>query len=215
LQGVAMLNESDLKKDHETIVIKKYPNRRLYNTDTSTYVTLDDLCELVKKGSDFVVHDAKTGDDLTRQILTQIIFEQETKGSNMLPISFLRSVIGFYDGKMQDYVPHYLDAVMHNFSNNQEKMREMMNGALSGGATGFSPFGGIEEIGKQNMALMQNALKMWSPFGLEGTASAAKPAAAPPSSEPGADIKGDETFDELRRQLEEMQARLAGLTKKG
>jgi len=168
LQGVAMLNESDLKKDHETIVIKKYPNRRLYNTDTSTYVTLDDLCELVKKGSDFVVHDAKTGDDLTRQILTQIIFEQETKGSNMLPISFLRSVIGFYDGKMQDYVPHYLDAVMHNFSNNQEKMREMMNGALSGGATGFSPFGGIEEIGKQNMAFFNKAMEMFNPMGFFG-----------------------------------------------
>lgn len=163
-----MLNASDLKKDHETVVIKKYPNRRLYNTDTSTYVTLDDLCKLVKKGVDFTVQDAKTGDDITRQILTQIIFEQEAKGYNMLPVSFLRSVIGFYDNKMQDYVPHYLEAVMHNFTSNQEKMREMMTGAFNNAAGGFSPFGQIEEMGKQNMAFFNKAMEMFNPMGFFG-----------------------------------------------
>ena len=98
------------KKEEETAIIKKYANRRLYDTQTSAYITLEDLCERVKKGHQFTVVDAKSGQDLTRQILTQIIFEQETKGANLLPTDFLRSVIGFYDHNMQDMLQPYLDA---------------------------------------------------------------------------------------------------------
>lgn len=209
----------------EPVKIKKYANRRLYNTATSSYVTLEHLCAMVKQNTDFVVHDAKTGEDITRSVLTQIIVEEESKGGqNMLPVAFLRQLISFYGDNLQALVPRYLESSMAAFARNQEQMRTAMQQAFGGmfpfaGGLGTpplgTPLGSIEDIGKQNMALMQNALKMWSPFGLEGTASAAKPAAAPPSSEPGADVKGDESFDELRRQLEEMQARLAGLTKKG
>ena len=162
---LTMPQEQTQKKQEaapEVIVIKKYANRRLYNTDTSTYVTLDDLCVMVKQGVDFTVHDAKSGEDLTRQILTQIIFEQESKGHNMLPINFLRTVIGFYDTNMRDLVPHYLEASIKTFENNQEKMREYVGGNLAG----YSPFTQFEEIGKQNMAMFRRAFSMFNPFGL-------------------------------------------------
>lgn len=206
----------------EPVKIKKYANRRLYNTATSSYVTLEHLCQMVKQNTDFVVHDAKTGEDITRSVLTQIIVEEESKGGqNMLPVAFLRQLISFYGDNLQALVPRYLESSMAAFARNQEQMRTAMQQAFGGifpfastlgGAPLGSPLGSIEEIGKQNMALMQNALKMWSPFGFEGGAGAgAAPAAMP---EPGANIKGDESLDELRRQLEEMQARLTTLTKK-
>lgn len=150
------------KPQVEPIVIKKYANRRLYNTDTSSYVTLEDLCDMVKEGSDFIVYDAKSGEDLTRQILTQIIFEQEGKGESLLPVNFLRSVIGFYDNSLKDFVPHYLETSMQTFTKNQEKMREMM------GVGGMGSFGQLshqlEEIGKQNMELFTKAFSMFTPF---------------------------------------------------
>ena len=206
----------------EPVKIKKYANRRLYNTATSSYVTLEHLCAMVKQNTDFVVHDAKTGEDITRSVLTQIIVEEESKGGqNMLPVAFLRQLISFYGDNLQALVPRYLESSMAAFARNQEQMRTAMQQAFGGifpfastlGGTPLgSPLGSIEEIGKQNMALMQNALKMWSPFGFEGGAG---PSAAPAASpEPGANIKGDESLDELRRQLEEMQARLTTLTKK-
>lgn len=149
-------------KSNEPIVIKKYANRRLYNTDTSSYVTLDDLCIMVKKGEEFVVYDAKTGDDLTRQILTQIIFEQEARGEHLLPINFLRSIIGFYDDSIKEFVPHYLETSMQTFMKNQEKMREYM-----GMQDVASPFQQFEEIGKQNMEMMTQAFSnMMNPFGV-------------------------------------------------
>ena len=145
------------KKGSEPVVIKKYANRRLYNTET--YVTLDDLCEMVKEGTDFLVCDAKTGDDLTRQVLTQIIFEQESRGENLLPISFLRDLIGFYDDNIREFVPHYLENSMQTFIKNQEKMRAMM------GVKSFSnPMSQFEEIGKQNMEMMTKAFEMFTPF---------------------------------------------------
>ncbi|MBA4274961.1 MAG: polyhydroxyalkanoate synthesis repressor PhaR [Alphaproteobacteria bacterium] len=153
---------SSKKNQPEPIVIKKYANRRLYNTDTSSYVTLDDLCEMVKSGSDFIVYDAKSGEDLTRQILTQIIFEQESRGQNLLPISFLRSLIGFYDDSIKEVLPHYLESTMQSFMSNQEKMREYMGG------TGFSGFGQfssqMEEFSKQNMEMFTRAFSMFNPF---------------------------------------------------
>ncbi|MEJ0010070.1 MAG: polyhydroxyalkanoate synthesis repressor PhaR [Alphaproteobacteria bacterium] len=150
----------------EPIVIKKYANRRLYNTDTSSYVTLEDLCDMVKEGAEFIVYDAKSGEDLTRQILTQIIFEQESHGEHLLPINFLRSLIGFYDNSLKDFVPHYLESAMQTFLTNQEKMREMMG---IGNIGGFGQVAQqLEEIGKQNMELFSKAFSMFTPFAAPG-----------------------------------------------
>src|SRR5271165_9034 len=145
----------------DAVIIKKYANRRLYDTHTSSYITLDNLCEMVKRGVDFVVIDAKSDEDLTRQVLTQIIFEQESKGYSLLPIKFLRTLISFYGGKMQQFLPPYLEASMDSFMQNQDKMREYVSGA-------FSPFTQLEEIGKQNMALFKHAFSMFSPFEFSG-----------------------------------------------
>lgn len=142
-------------------MIKKYANRRLYDTETSAYITLEDLCERVKVGKDFIVVDAKTGQDLTRQVLTQIIFDQETKGAHVLPTEFLRSVIGFYDNKMQDVLQHYLDASMKTFVNNQERMQSVFGKALDE----FSPLGQLEEMTRQNVAFFEKAFTMFTPFG--------------------------------------------------
>lgn len=150
------------KPQVEPIVIKKYANRRLYNTDTSSYVTLEDLCDMVKEGSDFIVYDAKSGEDLTRQILTQIIFEQEGKGESLLPVNFLRSVIGYYDNSLKDFVPHYLESTMANFTKNQEKMREMMGLGTMGSFGSLSQQ--LEDLGKQNMELFTKAFSMFTPF---------------------------------------------------
>ncbi len=141
------------------ITIKKYANRRLYNTATSSYVTLDHLCQMVQEGVDFVVYDAKTGDDITRTVLTQIIVEEEAKGQNLLPIKFLRQLIGLYGDSMQWMVPEYLDQVMEAFTGNQERMRQSMQETFGG----MFPFGNLEEMSRQNMALFENAMKMFAP----------------------------------------------------
>lgn len=150
--------------ENDAVIVKKYANRRLYDTGSSSYITLEDLCEMVKRGVDFVVLDAKTEEDLTRQVLTQIIFEQESKGYSVLPIKFLRTIISFYGGKMQQFLPPYLEASMDTFAQNQDKMREFFT---SGKASGFSPFSQFEEISKQNMAFFQQAFSMFNPFGLK------------------------------------------------
>lgn len=158
-----------MTKKPEPIIIKKYANRRLYNTDTSSYVTLEDLCDMVKEGADFIVYDAKSGEDLTRSVLTQIIFEQESQGGKLLPINFLRQLIGFYDNSLKDFVPHYLESSMQTFHKNQEKMREMLGASPM--AAGIGGIGGLEkmtaqleEIGKQNMELFTKAFSMFTPF---------------------------------------------------
>jgi polyhydroxyalkanoate synthesis repressor PhaR len=189
------------------VKIKKYANRRLYNTGTSSYVTLDHLCQMVKDGVDFVVHDAKTGEDITRSVLTQIIVEEEGKGGQtMLPVSFLRQLISFYGNSLQALVPGYLDSSMASFARNQEQMREYMTSI-----GGLFPFGQqFEEMGKQNMALFQNAMKMFSPFKFGGVPGSEAPV------EGDAGAKPDETA-ELRRiqqELEGMQRRLGELSKK-
>lgn len=151
---------------NEPIVIKKYANRRLYNTDTSSYVTLDDLAVMVKENTDFIVYDAKSGEDLTRQILTQIIFEEENNGEALLPINFLRQLIGFYDNSLKGFVPHYLESTMQTFAKNQEKMQEML------GLGTMGSFGQVasqlEEIGKQNMEMFTKAFSMFTPFAQTG-----------------------------------------------
>jgi polyhydroxyalkanoate synthesis repressor PhaR len=150
-------------------IVKKYANRRLYNTATSSYVTLDDLARMIKEGGDFVAYDAKTGEDITRSVLTQIIVEQEQKGQNLLPISFLRQLISLYGDSMQFLVPGYLEQAMTAFAHNQEQMRDSLRATF-----GIFPFGQFEEMGKQNIALFQRALKMLSPYAGEAKPSAAE-----------------------------------------
>jgi polyhydroxyalkanoate synthesis repressor PhaR len=199
----------------EPVKIKKYANRRLYNTATSSYVTLDHLCQMVKQGTDFVVHDAKTGEDITRSVLTQIIVEEEAKsGQNMLPVSFLRQLISFYGDNLQALVPRYLENSMAAFARNQEQMRAAMQQAFGGMFPFPNSMGAMEEMGKQNLAMFQNAMKMW---GIDPTRMGVPgmPGATPPAS--GEAPSGDktvETFDVLRQQLEAMQARLDSLSKK-
>lgn len=142
------------------VTIKKYANRRLYNTATSCYVTLDHLSAMVKDGTDFVVYDAKTGEDITRAVLTQIIVEEESKGQNLLPISFLRQLISLYGDSMQWMVPKYLEQSMRSFAHNHEQMRRMMQDTIGG----IFPFGNLEEMGKQHMAMFERAMKMFTPF---------------------------------------------------
>src|SRR5437773_1343620 len=193
----------DRASDAKPVVVKKYANRRLYNTAASTYVTLDDLAKMIKDGGDFVAYDAKTGEDITRSVLTQIIVEQEQKGKNLLPISFLRQIISLYGDSMQFLVPGYLEQAMVAFAKNQEQMRDSLRSTF-----GIFPFGQFEEMGKQNLALFERTLKMLSPYGRD-----AKPAAAaappPPKEEPAASeeprLKRLETqIEALRRQLEEL-----------
>ena len=186
------------------VVVKKYANRRLYNTATSSYVTLEDLAKLIKDGGDFIVHDAKTGEVSTRQVLTQIMFWQEQQRPNMLPISFLRQLIGFYGDSMQFLVPGYLEQAMISFARNQEQMRE----TLRASTFGLFPFGQFDEMGKQNIALFEQALKMLSPYG----AGAAKPAAAEAPPPAAAE---DPRLKRLETQLEALTRQLEALTKKG
>ena len=187
-------------KGEERIVIKKYANRRLYNTGSSCYVTLEDLAELVKAGEDFVVYDAKTGEDITRSVLTQIIFEAENSatGQNLLPIQFLRQLIRLYGDQMQSVVPSYLELSLDAFAKQQERMREQMAGAF-GGTPGFGMF---DEQVKQNLALFERAMKMFTPPGLAG----APPRPAPPPAEP----KGDDLAD-LKSQIEAMRQQIEKL----
>ena len=180
------------------IVVKKYANRRLYNTATSSYVTLEDLATMIKEGGDFVVYDAKTGEDITRSVLTQIIVEQEQKGQNLLPTSFLRQLIGFYGDSMQFLVPGYLEQAMVAFAKNQEQMRNSLRATF-----GIFPFGQFEEMGKQNMALFERALKMLSPYGREPEAAETPAAAAAgPQREDPQLRRLEDQIDALRRQLD-------------
>ena len=194
---------SDQADGGKPVVVKKYANRRLYNTATSSYVTLDDLAQMIKQGGDFVVYDAKTGEDLTRSVLTQIIVEQEQKGQNLLPISFLRQLISFYGDSVQFLVPGYLEQAMVAFTRNQERMRENLRATF-----GIFPFGQFEEMGKQNIALFERALKMLSPYGRDGKPTAAEPA-APAASAP--QEKDDPRLERLEEQLEALRKQLEAL----
>ena len=146
------------RPEKKPVIIKKYANRRLYNTEISNYITLEDVCQMVKRHEDFIVVDAKTGDDLTHLVLTQIIAEQETKGFNMLPINFLRQIISFYDDGLRAVIPHYLEETMSTFTRNQEQMRNYTESALKE----FSPFRLFEEMAKHNMSMLDNTFKIFS-----------------------------------------------------
>ena len=192
------------KKGGDRVVIKKYANRRLYNTASSSYVTLEHLSEMVKDGVDFVVFDAKTNEDITRSVLTQIIFEEESRGQNLLPIQFLRQLIRFYGDQMQSFVPSYLEMSLEAFARQQEQMQKQMAGAL-GSPQGFGLF---EDQVRQNLAMFDRAMKMFTPFAYPPRAEdAAEPKPADTGSDP-------DTIAELKRQMEEMQAKLAKLSEK-
>jgi polyhydroxyalkanoate synthesis repressor PhaR len=189
-----------MAKSAEPVTIKKYANRRLYNTGTSTYVTLEDLAAMVKKGEDFVVYDAKSGEDITRSVLTQIIFEQENKegGQNLLPITFLRQLIRFYGDSMQMLVPRYLEVSIDSLTREQEKFRNQITQAFGGAAFGGGAFAPMEEQVRRNMEMFERAFSMFTPFGRrEGEAA-----------EPEKPQSSPTEIDDLKRQMEEMQKRL-------
>ncbi len=192
-----------MAKDDGQIVIKKYANRRLYNTGTSTYVTLDDLAEMVKRGEDFVVQDAKSGDDITHSVLTQIIFEQESKtGNTLLPISFLRQLISYYGDQMQMVVPSYLEHSMQSFAEQQASMQEQITKTFGETPLGKNfqiPMQMVEEQVRRNTEMFQNAMKMFSPF--TGPAAEEKPKKAETSSD----------IEELKEQLRSLQTKLDNL----
>src|SRR3569623_2875558 len=163
-------------RNGQPVRIKKYANRRLYNTATSSYVTLDYLAQMVRNGTECTVEDAKTGEDITRSVLTQIIVEEESKGQNMLPINFLRQLISLYGDNLQFLVPRYLEQSMESFSKNQDQMRSYMKDSFGG----MFPMDRFEEMSKQNMAFFQQAMQMWNPFkGGMGMPGAVMPGAAP------------------------------------
>ena len=188
----------------ERVVIKKYANRRLYNTASSSYVTLEHLADMVKKGVDFVVYDAKTNEDITRTVLTQIIFEEESQGQSLLPIQFLRQLISFYGNSMQAFLPSYLELSLASFTQQQERLRGQF--ASLGQAGGV---GAYEEQIRQNLQLFDRAMKMFSPFAYAPKADEPAPAAA--KAEPAA----DEALDQLRKQMADMQAQIEKLASKG
>ncbi len=189
-------------EDGDNIVIKKYANRRLYNTQKSSYVTLEDLAQMVRDGDDFVVRDAKSGEDITRSVLTQIIFEEEAKGQTMLPANFLRQLIRLYGDTLQGVVPGYLEASMETFSRNQEKMRDQMSRAF-----GANPaITNLEAMTRANMEIYENAMRMFSPFG-----GKTEEGSTPPEPKPKEQTSTE--LDDLKDQLGKMQDQLSKLVK--
>jgi polyhydroxyalkanoate synthesis repressor PhaR len=199
--------ESGAEPQGERVVIKKYANRRLYNTASSSYVTLEHLADMVKKGVDFVVYDAKTNEDITRTVLTQIIFEEESSGGqSLLPIQFLRQLISFYGNSMQAFLPSYLELSLASFAQQQERLRQQF--------TAFTPVAGssaYDEQIRQNLALFDRAMKMFSPFAFT---KPEEPAPAPPPPKAGAAAPSDDVLADLRKRMEEMQAQIEKLAGK-
>jgi polyhydroxyalkanoate synthesis repressor PhaR len=190
------------RKEGERIVIQKYANRRLYNKATSSYITLDDLSKMVKDGVDFVVNDAKTGEDITRKVLTQIIFEEEGRGQNLLPVPFLRQLIGFYGDRMQAFLPSYLELSLESFIKQQDRMREKFTAVAPVPVLGM-----FDEQVRQNMALFDRAMKMFTPFSYRNEETA-------PDKPEATSAAADESLSEIKRQMAAMQEQIAALSKK-
>jgi len=203
------------QKQDGPIIIKKYANRRLYDTSTSSYVTLDHLSDLVKRNADFEVRDAKTGEDLTRAVLTQIIYENETKGEGTLPLNFLRQLIGYYGAGTQSFLPAWLDMSMNSFAESQERLRSMMGGA--------NPMAIFEDQARRNMAIFENTLRVFNPAmqardttlddgdaeaRMNGEHGEAGEAAAPGPAD------AEEMLSRMQAQMAEMQKQLESLAKK-
>jgi len=181
------------------VTIQKYANRRLYNKATSSYITLDDLAAMVREGVDFVVYDAKSGEDITRKVLTQIIFEEEGRGQNLLPIQFLRQLIGFYGDRMQAFLPSFLELSLDSFIRQQARMQSQLSAVTP------PSMGAFDEQIRQNMALFDRAMKMFTPF-------AFRPEDVPPAAKSAP--TEDDTLAELRAQMAAMQAQLKALSTK-
>jgi polyhydroxyalkanoate synthesis repressor PhaR len=188
------LEMADAAQDDETVIIKKYANRRLYNTRSSSYITLDHLAQMTREGINYKVLDAKSGNDITHTILTQIIMEEETNGEQMLPVNFLRELIGMYGNSMQSLIPHYLEASMDNFRANQTKLQKTFEDSL-----GNNP---LAKLAEQNMAMFKAAASAFLP-GAEKPETPAPSSAAPASDDLAA----------LREQMEAMQKRLDAMGK--
>ena len=190
--------------DSAPVIIKKYANRRLYDTESSSYITLEHLSAMTRKGREFKVVDAKSGDDITHSVLTQIIVEEENRGTTLLPVSFLRQLIAMYGDQMQAMVPHYLEASMEAFRRNQEQVRTTMMGMMAGGSNPF------EALARQNMAMMKAAADMWAtgavPKGDIGTTESA-PARGPADRESADDVKA------LKDELRALQAKIDNLVR--
>ena len=193
----------------EVVTIKKYANRRLYNTSTSSYVTLEHLSEMVRENVDFVVLDAKSGDDITRSVLTQIIFEQESRGQSMLPVQFLRRLIRFYGDSMQSFLPPYLEMSMETFSKSHDQFREQFSRAFGGAKT---PIAAFEEQARQNMALFQNAISMWNPAAAAAATAAQRQPSAPVAKTEVEAAADEAQITELRKQVEAMQRQLDAMS---
>lgn len=188
-------------EDGQPVIIKKYANRRLYNTSTSSYVTLEHLCQMVKDDIDFMVLDAK-GNDITRSVLTQIIVEEENKGENLLPLSFLRQLIGFYGDNVQRMLlPHYLEYSIDAFTKNQDEIQNYMEDTFGN----MFPFGQLEQMGKKNVAMFEQAMRMFTPF--DGN-SATSPDAATSKPQKASATDDDDDTQALQRQLDALQAQL-------
>lgn len=184
------------------VTIKKYANRRLYNTATSTYVTLDDLAAMVREGTEFNVYDAKSGEDITRSVLTQIIMEAENSGAGMLPVSFLRQIIGFYGGNMDQVLGKYLEQSMQTFTTNQEKVRDLMQSVTGG--MGMFPVGKMEELTRQNAAVFERTMKMFSPMAEAGLAAAQ-------TAGQNMRAQSEKSLEELQKQLDLLQKQMGEL----
>lgn len=184
----------------EPTIIKKYANRRLYDTGRSSYVTLEDLCEMVRDGYKFVVYDAKTGEDITRSVLAQILADKESGGESegLLPTNFLRQLIGFYGDSVQGLVPNYLEGTLDIFVKNQERLREQIAKSLEGmtNMKGMFAVPGVEEMNRQNMAMIERTMKMFTPFGM-GLANS-----------PGRGGDKEKKMQELKQNIAEMQKEL-------
>jgi polyhydroxyalkanoate synthesis repressor PhaR len=196
-------SDPDNKPTAPPVVVKKYANRRLYNTESSSYITLETLAEMVREGRDFVVYDAKTGDDITRGVLTQIIVEEENKGRAMLPTGFLRQLIGFYGDSVQTLVPRYLEQALSSFARQQEQMRQAVTQTMGS----FFPFG-REEVGRQNLAMMERAMSLFAPFAPRASDTEdLQPGEPPPPRDEVEALRAEVTF--LRTQIASLQTGLA------
>lgn len=200
-----------------TVVIKKYANRRLYDTSSSAYVTLDHLRELVRDGVEFTVQDAKSGEDLTRQVLAQIIFEQENRGQTLLPVNFLRQLIRFYGDSVQSFVPDYLDMSLSNFTAAQSKWREQLQKSMSHGPTAMMTPAALEEQVKRNMALYEQAMTFWTSMAKPGTANPFMPGAmfgGAGAADPGQASNPMAAFAAMQQKMLDMQRQMVEATER-